>query len=413
MDALTLDLTNQPFGNLFAAIAEVRARQKASRRPADLATELITLRHACDLLELDFSGTAAAFSETEEYEVQGSTTPIDWIRHNCRMGGSQAADRVAVGRAMTRLAESAQAVENGEIGFAHLIVMGRTHRALDRAGVAYDFDETQLLARAREGSVGSLWRVCEHLRHSVDPRCFAEDERLAAEARYLRMTTKDDGSLIMNGWLDPAGGAAVRTALEPLARPSGADDERGREHRFADALVELSTYALDNGHIPERASNRPHLAVTTSLETLRGLKGAPAADMELAAPISAEAVRRLACEATIRRILLDPQSAIIDVGRARRVVSPAIRDALNTRDRTCQWPGCTRPFSWSAAHHLVHWVDGGATNLDNLILLCHRHHKMVHEGGWQIIRTENGTIQTIRPAPIEYTFARGPDTVAA
>ncbi|HYM50236.1 MAG TPA: DUF222 domain-containing protein [Candidatus Limnocylindrales bacterium] len=407
------DQSDREFLLLFAAIGRFRSRDKARRQPADLAADLIRLRRACDLLELDFSETAAAFSATNEDQNQGSTTPIDWIRHHCRMSGGAAADRVAVGEALPRLDESARAVEAGEIGFAHLLVMARTHRVFLDSGSADEFDETELLAQAREISVGRLWRVCQHLRHAVDQKAIIDAERRAAEARYLRLTTKDDGSLIVTGWFDAIGGAAVRTALEPLARKAGADDDRGREHRYADALIELSTFALETGQVPDQASNRPHLMVTTSLETLRGLKGAPAAELDRAAPISSEAVQRLACDATIRRVLLDSHSLVTDVGRARRVVSPATRAALNARDRTCQWPGCERPQSWSAAHHLLHWTQGGATDLGNLILLCHRHHQMVHEGGWQVVRTEDGVIRTIRPAPLPIAYVREPATAVA
>jgi hypothetical protein len=407
------DTTGRDYLELFVAIARLRSRDKTVRQPEDMTTDLIQLRRACDLLELEFSETAAAFSATDEADRLGSSTPIDWIRHNCRMAGGQSADRVAVGRALAELPQSTRAVEAGEIGFAHLTVMARTHHALRQSGSDSEFDESDLLSRARECSVGRLWRACQHLKHQLDPTVFTRDEKMAAESRYLRLTSKDDGSLIINGWLDPIGGAAVRTALDPLARFSGADDERGVYHRYGDALVELSTFALDSGRIPNRATNRPHLQVTTTVETLRGLVGAPAADLELGAPISAAAVRRLACDATIRRVLVDAKSVIVDVGRASRVVSPAMRRALDARDGSCRWPGCEKPAAWSAAHHLTHWIDGGATDLANLILLCPKHHDLVHDGGWQIILTEEGKVETVRPAPITYGFGRSPDTAAA
>jgi hypothetical protein len=77
----------------------------------------------------------------------------------------------------------------------------------------------------------------------------------------------------------------------------------------------------------------------------------------------------------------------LDVGRRTRTVPPAIRTALVVRDRGCAFPGCDRPPSWTDAHHLEHWADGGPTALDNLVLLCRRHHRAVHEGGWRLTRT--------------------------
>lgn len=97
---------------------------------------------------------------------------------------------------------------------------------------------------------------------------------------------------------------------------------------------------------------------------------------------------------------------VIDVGRANRVPSPPVRRALEARDKGCRWPNCERPATWSAAHHLVHWTRGGPTDLDNLVLLCHRHHSLVHRDGWQVIRQEDGRLITVPPVT---RFARGPD----
>jgi hypothetical protein len=126
-------------------------------------------------------------------------------------------------------------------------------------------------------------------------------------------------------------------------------------------------------------------------------------------------VQRLACDATITRVLLGADSAVIDVGRSRRVVPGSTRRALNVRDKGRCWPGCERPASWSAAHHLTHWCRGGQTDLGNLILLCYRHHWMVHEGGWQIARDGTGRILTIPPVAYlnRYEYARGPDQFVA
>ena len=208
---------------------------------------------------------------------------------------------------------------------------------------------------------------------------------------------------------DSEGGAAIRTALEPLARRSGADDHRTYDRRMADALVDVATHALDNGLVPQSASQRTHLQVTTSLETLMGLDGAPAAELEFSLPISAKAVERLACDCSVTRILLGSDSLVIDVGRAKRVISGAQRKALNARDQHCVWPGCERPASWTSGHHLQHWIHGGTSDLPNLALLCYRHHWMVHEGGWQLVRTDTGQFLTIPPTVTFGPSPRGPD----
>lgn len=105
---------------------------------------------------------------------------------------------------------------------------------------------------------------------------------------------------------------------------------------------------------------------------------------------------RLACEATVTRIVIAGGSRVLDLGRSTRVVSPALRKAVMLRDRRCQHPGCRMPAKWCDVHHIVHWIDGGATDLENLVLLCRRHHVDHHEGGWRITRAADGAITTSR-----------------
>jgi hypothetical protein len=327
------------------------------------------------------------------------------------MSSGAAADRVFVGTHLAQLPASTAAVEEGKIGFAHLSPIGRTAEALSYSDTATKpFDEAPLLNKAQESSVGKLWYHCNHLRHMADAKGYARTELDAIEGRRLKLSSCEDGTLLIDGWLDSAGGATLRTALEPLARLSGAGDDRSRERRLADALVELAGHALDTGQVPQQASQRTHLQVTATLETLRSLPGCAAGDLEFSLPISAKAVERLACDSTLTRVVLGSDSVVIDVGRAKRVVPGATRKALNTRDNSCRWPGCDRPASWSAAHHLVHWTKGGNTDMANLVLLCYRHHVMAHEGGWQLVQTDEGRLLTIPPLPPGVKFAsRAPE----
>ena len=349
----------------------------------ELRARMIRKRKAIDLMELSFAEDAAAFAATDDYDELGYISPIDWIRFNCHMTNGAAADRVAVGKTMDRLPRSIEAVSQGEIGLAHVTVMARTAQALkDR------FDERPLIEYAREHTPGKFHFYCQHARHAADAEGYADDEADQAQNRRLSLSTWIDGTMVLSGVLDAFGGAALRSALEPLAHTSGEHDHRDRGQRLADALVELASGG------PERAA----IQVTSSVETLLGLAGAPAADMEFSLPISSKIVERLACDSSIARVLLDSESAVIDVGRAKRVVSGPARRALNARDGSCRWPGCDRPPSLSAAHHVVHWIHGGPTDLDNLILLCHRHHWMVHEGKWQLVRADDGRMLTIPPA---------------
>jgi hypothetical protein len=215
------------------------------------------------------------------------------------------------------------------------------------------------------------------------------------------------GGLAFHGRLDAVGGAAVRVALEPLCRHAGVGDERPRARRLADGLVELALHSLDHGFATDGGASRTHLQLTASVETVRSLSGAPGGDLEFAGVVPAATVQRLACDASIRRVLLGRDSAVIDVGRALRVPSGAGRSALRVRDKGCVWPGCDRPSSWTNAHHVLHWGHGGETNLDNMVLLCHRHHWSVHEGGWQLVMSER-RILAVPPTHTYRAWTRAP-----
>ena len=337
---------------------------------------------------------AAEFAKRRKYDDDGFVSPIDWMRFNGHVTSGAAANSVAVGEAIDRMPESVDAMAEGEIGFAHLTVMARTAEVLGER-----FDESVLIKKARENSPGKFHYICMHYRHAADPKQYADEQAEQVQQRRLKLSRWMDGTVLLSGQLDPEGGAVLLTAIEPLARKTGVHDDRDLEQRQADALVEIAA----------GGGSQAQIQVTSSIETLVGLAGAPAADLELSLPISSRAVERLACDCSIARVLLDSDSMVIDVGRSKRVVSEPTRRALWARDRSCRWPGCDRPASLSAAHHVVHWVHGGATDLDNLVLLCRRHHWMVHEGEWQLVRGDEGTMLTIPPTVTFGPPALGPD----
>jgi len=398
---------------LWCAIEQFVAGPVQELSAYEIGERLIRLRHGIDLLELGFARDAAAFAATEEYEAQGSTSPVDWVRHQCGMSGNAAARSIATGEAAESLPASVAALEEGRIGFAHLALLAGTARALAGTAAAAGFDERPLLGLAFEHSVSRFAFDCTHARHAADAATVLAEHVTAVEQRRLELTRCEDGRVVLRGIFDPVGGAIVRVALEPLCGRSGVGDERNRARRLADGLVELASHALDHGFATERGTTRPHLQLTASVETVMGLVSAPGGDLEYAGAVPAATVQRLACDASIRRVLLGPTSAVIDVGRARRVPSPAARAALRVRDRGCVWPGCDRPASWTTAHHVLHWGHGGVTEIPNLVLLCHRHHWSVHEGGWQVVRTEGRQVLAIPPSPTYRSWTRAPDGVAA
>jgi hypothetical protein len=234
--------------------------------------------------------------------------------------------------------------------------------------------------------------------------------------RGLWVSATFEGMLAIDGLLDPEAGETLLTALEPLARPASAEDDRSGSQRRADALAELARRSLEGGRLPNSGGVRPQVTVTVDLAGLLA-HHTIGGEGEWAGPLPAETVRRLVCDATLTRVLVTRhpgyhpaqddsdagdgndlaaqlRAAVtllppalggaptqpLEVGRATRVVSPAQRTALAVRDGGCRFPGCDRPLAWCEAHHLRHWLYGGATDLENLVLLCRTHHRAVHEG---------------------------------
>ncbi len=424
-----------PLETLVGAIERFVQLPTLELPPAELGDFLVRLRHGIDVLELGFATCAATFAATDEYDAQGSVTAIDWIRHHCRMSAHAAARSVAAGEQMGRLPASVAALDAGEIGFAHFSLLASVARAVgatrtsgtldvavpgdaswddgsgpgDPSASPIRFDERPLLELAREHSVSRFGYDCTHARHASDAAAVLDEQVSAAARNRCEFIPCEGGFLAIRGFFDPVAAATIKTAVLPLARPTGAGDDRPLPRRLADALVEVAAHALDLGAVPTTGGASTHLQLTASVETVMGLDGAPGGDLEFAGAVSAATVQRLACDARVRRILLGPTSAVIDVGRALRLPSPAARAVLRARSGGCEWPGCDRPVAFTNAHHLVHWGHGGGTDVDNLVLLCYRHHWLVHEGGWQLARVERGRLLAIPPAQGHRSWTRAPD----
>lgn len=365
--------------------------------PADrqeIEYELLRIRGEIEIRELYFSRLAAALECVDRSEdVESEQTTVDWIRHNCRLTQQAAADRLRIGQKLPDMPRSENCLYTGELGIQHLAVMARTAVAVGDA-----FDEARLLLLAKMHSPGRFYHESLHYRHALRPKEVAEEQADLVENRRLSLSTAEDGCLVLQGILDPVGGAAVRTTLEALARPTGKHDHRAREKRLADAMVE----GLTSG-----SRVNVQMQVTSSIETLVALLGAPGAESEFSLPVSSKTVGRWACDCSITRVLMK-DSVVIDVGRAERVIRGPKRRALIARDKHCQWPGCDRAASWCDGHHLVHWINGGGLELANMILLCQRHHWLVHEGGWQIVKSESDGIVPVAPTTL-FGMPRGPD----
>jgi hypothetical protein len=383
------------FAELRVAVQAIAADDVESAGDAALAEDLVALRRSIDLLEYEFSRRLLRFDRSRGYASDGATSAVSWLRVRCRLSGVVAAQRVEVARKLPDLPLTEAALREGEIGFQHAAVIARSAEELGSAAVRNV--EPTLVEAAQKLDPGRLRLVTQHLRHCVDPDGTLGAANVDHGRRWLHLSPTLDGMVVLNGHLDAEGGALVRAAVNALATPTPGDARTSAQRR-ADALVELATRQLHVGELPLTAGQRPHLTITAGADTLRRKPGAAAGDIGWGGTVPAETVRRLACDAALTRVTLDDDGSPIDVGKTARTVSAVQRRALVVRDRGCRFPGCDRPPEWTDAHHLRHWADGGETTLDNLVLLCRPHHRMVHEEGWRLERTpEGGGLNAVPP----------------
>src|SRR6195256_4392535 len=365
------------FSQLRAAVRDFLAREE---RDVDLSE----YRALIDSLDGDFSSVARDAQKAGAHLAARHITAASWIAPTRDMSISSAADRLCVGEQLASLPKVAAALAAGEVGYQSVSILCHLRDVL--AEQRRLFDEDEMLGFARQYSVFELRQICNFARHIADPDgCFDEAEENFTRRR-MHVSQLPDGMYKVDGLLDPISGAALKTAAESLAKRLGPDDGRSHKQRMADATGELANHAMDKGTLPRRHSVRPHINLTTTLEGLKKELGAPPAGLELSLPISNRTLERMACDCTMSRVLL-ADSMVIDVGRATRTVSAPTLRALRIRDKGCRFPCCDRQVDLTNPHHIVHRARGGPGNLPNLVLLCYYHHRLVHEGGWQVIKS--------------------------
>lgn len=218
----------------------------------------------------------------------------------------------------------------------------------------------------------------------------------------LHLHTLRDGRVKGKFELDKEAGAMLKAALSPFAKPhpasDGVRDLRTVAERHGDALAELVKLATDAEGMPTEGGAKPHVAVTVPFEVLK--TGLGEALLDGAGYLSAAEVRRLACDAKILPIVLGGKSEPIDIAVPSYTVPARMRRFLVQRDRGCAFPDCERTASTCDAHHVKHWHDGGETRESNLMLLCSRHHRLIHNSDWEA-RITNGYPEFIPPAYID------------
>jgi len=324
-----------------------------------------------------------------------------WLSWRVGLDLGAARERVRVARALGTLPLLAEALGRGELSYAKV-------RALTR--VATPETEARLLAVGRAGTAAHIERIVRGWR-CVDRRAEAREAKHRHASRALHVYHDEDGTVVLRGRLEPEVGAlflqALAAARETLyqrarerARTSAGFGDVSAEtppvsQQQADALALLAETALHHGLDPGTSGERYQVVVHVDAQVLADPDQPGQSVLEGGTRVSAETSRRLACDASRVVMRHDGEGRLREIGARTRTIPPALRRALHHRDQGCRFPGCGQRFT--QGHHLRHWAHGGPTTLSNLALLCRRHHRAVHEEGYQVARLPDGTLKFRRP----------------
>jgi hypothetical protein len=336
---------------------------------------------------------------------QHVTSCAAWLRGRLRVSGHTAGRLVQAARALDRRPGLDQAMSAGAINVEHALVVDSCAGDVpSEAGVqaaekaeallidwAADFDPQAL----RRLGARILAHVAPEIAERADAAALARQDAAAHAARTLSLVPDGHGRMRLTGWLDAEAGAVVAAALDPFCAPRAAaagsatgaahppaPDERTAGQRRADALADVCRLALATGELPVNGGDRPQLTVTIAYDPLR--RRLSAGTLESGERLAPAQVRRLACDAQLLPAVLGGEGQILDLGMSRRLISGSLRRALVLRDQGCSFPACDRPARWCEGHHIVAWSDGGPTSLDNSVLLCGPHHRLLHHSDWQV-----------------------------
>jgi hypothetical protein len=382
-------VTPAPLAELHAALDGCAVEAVEELHNAALAEDLVELRRAADRVEAEFARRLAVFDRRKGCHLDGAISTTSWLRHRCRLSGAASSERVAMARHLAELPETATAFGRGEVGYEQARVITRTAESI--GAEAMRGAEHILVEAAARLDPQRLQIAADHLKHYLAPERARRDANDEHERRALFISPLLDGVFRIDGHLDREGGACLLAALEALLPPRAADDTRSPAQRRADALVELARQRM------EAAGGRPHVSLIVRSETLTGAQPAPGGELGRAGVIPGETALRIACDASLTVVTIDGDDRLLSVDRATRTVPPSLRRALVARDRGCRFPGCDRPPEWTDGHHLRHRAHGGEMKASNLVLLCRRHHRLVHEGGWRLEWAADGDLVAMPP----------------
>lgn len=283
-----------------------------------------------------------------------------------------------------------EALREGVVDGEHIDAVADTLKKMPIWASVQDRElvESTLAEQARTSHPLLVRRAGDHLLARLDqdgenPHVEADQ---AEPVNSFKSRRNRDGRMEFSGSIEPEAAEELQELLDAFGKPQplaeGVPDPRPVQQRHGDAFTDIIHRAAQGDDLPTRGGEKPHLSIFLDLNTL--VDGVGTATLDSGAAICPSAVRRVACDAEVIPIVLGEDSEPLDVGRKYRTVTPAQRRALVARDRGCAHPGCDRPPRWCDAHHIIWWKFGGDTNIANLVLLCRRHHRLVHHSEWDV-----------------------------
>jgi hypothetical protein len=315
-----------------------------------------------------------------------------WLRYHTRTSGRDAVRCTKTARRLRELPATAAAYQNGVLsgGQVQAIVANLKDRTID----LFARHEAQLVPELASLSVADTAIAMQDWARRADA-VVGDDPEPAVPERSLHLSLILDGRRELSGSFDPEGGALIATALR-LAQTGDGEGEpvRSPAQRRADALVDICRRFLDHQQTRRGGRHRPHLNIITTLDDLQRQRPCRLVD---GTTLDATTLGRLACDAGIHRVITDGRSAILDYGTTTRTVPAPLFNALVIRDRHCRYPGCDRPPDWTEAPHLQWITHGGPTTPDNLVLLCSRHHHLLHSPGWHAKLLPDNVLEVTDP----------------
>src|SRR5438477_6733111 len=300
-----------------------------------------------------------------------------WLSWRVGLDPGAARERVRVARALGSLPRLAHALARGELSYSKV-------RELTR--VATPEPEERPLAVGRAGTAEHVERIVRGWRR-VDRKAEAREAARQHAGRALHVYPDEDGTVRIRGRLAPEVGALLMQAL--------AAAREALYQQQADALALLAESALHHGIDPGAPGERYQVVVHVDAAVLADPDQTGQSVLEDGLRVPAGTSQRLACDASRVVMRHDAAGRLLEVGARTRTIPPALRRALQHRERGCRFPGCGVRFG--QGHHLRHWAHGGLTTLANLALLCRRHHRAIHEEGYQVERQADGELHFRRP----------------